>query len=48
MDNNINSSIKLDLNSKINLLGLSKSDISKHLYNLGVEKRIINEGAATI
>ena len=40
MDNNFNSSIKLDLHSKINLLGLSKSDISKHLYNLGVEKKI--------
>ena len=39
MDNNFNSSIKLDLHSKINLLGLSKSDISKHLYNLGVEKK---------
>ena len=39
MDNYINSSIKLDLHSKINLLGLSKSDISKHLFNLGVEKK---------
>ena len=39
MDNNFNSSIKLDLHSKINLLGLSKSDISKHLNNLGVEKK---------
>ena len=39
MDNNFNTPIKLNLNSKINLLGLSKNDISKHLYKLGVEKK---------
>ena len=39
MNNNFNTPIKLNLNSKINLLGLSKNDISKHLYKLGVEKK---------
>ena len=39
MNNNFNTPIKLNLNSKINLLGLSKNDISKHLYKLGIEKK---------
>ena len=39
MNNNFNTPIKLNLHSKINLLGLSKNDISKHLYKLGVEKK---------
>jgi len=42
MENNLSTPIKLDLNSKINLLGLSKNDISKHLYNLGIEKKEIS------
>ena len=49
MNNIINAQTKVEMQPKINLLGLSKNELSLSLNRLGVEKkRVINESAAII
>ena len=49
MNNIINAQTKVEMQPKINLLGLSKNELSISLNRLGVEKkRVINESAAII
>ena len=48
MNNIINAQTKVEMQPKINLLGLSKKELSLSLNRLGVEKKRVTNESATI